>query len=175
MAIIRLTVEKFLASAAEYWTNVYHVDAEPGSTTTVMQDLVDAERPLYNSDIIITKVSQDDVAVDSNYAQPYIVNLGGTETLTGDRLPLFVCARLDLVYAGSRPGRKYIRGALWELESSFTSIGANMITRMNGYLTALLAIDGLCDADGDALVSGAVYPAPAMRQLRRGSKKSVTP
>ena len=175
MAVYRLTVEKYLASQAVYWTNVYHAD--PSSEGTLpMNALVAAERPLYTNDVAITKVTQDLVEVDSNYAQPLIVNLTGTRSSpAGDRQPLFVTARVDLVYAGSRPGRKYLRGVLFEADTNFTTLSGSALTLLNNYLTALLAIEGLCDADGDPLQSGAVFNAPAMRQLRRGSKKKVTP
>jgi len=37
------------------------------------------------------------------------------------------------------------------------------------------ALTDLVDIDGDDLISATVYPKVAMRQLRRGSKKSSTP
>jgi hypothetical protein len=175
MPIYRLTVEKYLSAQAIYWTNVYHANLEAGVPTSVASDLVAAERPLYNSEVIITKVSHDLVEVDSNYSEPLIVNLAGTRSVTGDRMPLFVTARVDLRYEGSRPGRKYLRGVIYENDTTFTQIGSGLVTLLNTYLTALLAIPSLCDEDGDDLTGGAVFLAPAMRQLRRGSKKKTTP
>lgn len=174
MPVYRLTVEKYLAAQGVYWTNVYHTNEAAGVPSSTMNDLVAAERPLYGNGIIITKVSQDEVAVDSNYAEPLIVNLAGTRTTANDQLPLFVVARVDLRYAASRPGRKYLRGVLWEGDMNFTQLQSGVLTLLNTYLTALLAIPTLCDADGDELTGGAVFQAPAMRQLRRGSKKKNT-
>ena len=176
MPIYRLTVEKYYSTLQEYWVNVYHVNAEAGVPTSVMNDLVEAEKPLYDPTIIITKVSQDDVAVDSNYASPLIVNANGTRTGPGgDRHPLFLVARCDFTYAGSRPGRKYLRGVLYEVDSGLQTLSAGMLTILQTYCSAILAIPGLCDADGDDLTGAVPFNAPAMRQLRRGKKRSVTP
>lgn len=176
MTIYRVTVEKFMAQVGEYWTNVYHWNDQSGGAGIPMNALVDAERPLYPNTVLITKVSQDVVEVDSNYASPLIVNLQGTAAIgNNDLMPLFVCGRVDLMYEASRPGRKYYRAALHEQDTTVSAIQGPTLTRLQTCLTALLAIPGLCDEDGDALIGGAVFQSPAMRQLRRGSRKKNTP
>lgn len=176
MAIYRLTVEKYMASIQEYWSNVYHVASDSGLTAgAVGGQIVAAEIQMYPSSVLITKVSVDEVGRDDVYDQPQVFNVTGTRILGSELMPLFVCGRVDLTYQNSRPGRKYLRAVLEERDTSITSIGGDSRGSLQTYLDRLLQIDGLCDADGNPLTGGAVFTAPAMRQLRRGSKKKRTP
>lgn len=177
MPIWVATVEKYLAAQAEYWTNIYHIDAaSPESASAVADELRDAELPLYHPGITLTKVriSSQDVVDEAHHTWAY--NAPGTRTgLTSDMMPLFVVARVDFTVAWQRPSRKYLRGVLVEAEASFTTLEAGLISVLNTYGTAVRGVPGICDEAGNPFTGHSVWPAPGMRQLRRGSKKKLTP
>jgi len=177
MPVYRFTVEKFYSLAGEYWTNVYYADAETGSNSfTITDALVNAEKALYTPATVVTKVgitlpgSQNATVLGAN-----IYNVAGTGAVGAELYPLFAVARVDFSVANSRPSRKFIRAFLQENFANGLTIEAAALTRLQTYADAIVAIAGICDVDGQAIISGAPKPAVAMRQLRRGSKKSVTP
>lgn len=175
MPVYRITVEKHMAAVQEYWTNVYHANVDAGNFSSLAGELVAAELQMYPASVTITKVSIDQPGRDDTYEQPVIFNVAGTRIIGSELMPLFVCGRVDLTYQNSRPGRKYIRAVLEERDTSITAIGGDSRSVLQTYLDRLLQIGELCDEDGDPLTGGAVFPAPTMRQLRRGSKKRRTP
>lgn len=176
MPTYRLTVEKYMAALNEYWTNVYHVNAESGANTVPITDaLVAAERQILSTQAIITKVSitlPGDGSGAVFGANTY--NLAGLLN-TPNLVPLFVVARVDFTVGGSRPSRKYLRAALDEGLMTHTTIDGSYLAVLNTYAAAIVAVSGICDVDGQAIVAGSTKPSPAMRQLRRGSKKKLTP
>jgi len=177
MAVYRLTVEKFMPTQNEYWTNVYHVNADPGADSVpVSNALVAAEKQLLYTDMIITKVSVSIPGSGSGAVLgANVYNEAGVLIANVERFPLFVVARVDFTVASSRPSRKYLRGALAEPDVNFMTIVAPVLTRLQTYANAIAAIAGICDIDGQPIVNGAPKSAPTNRQLRRGSKKKVTP
>jgi hypothetical protein len=48
------------------------------------------------------------------------------------------------------------------------------LAKLQAYANAIVAA-GVCDVDAQAFTAGAPFLMPGMRQLRRGSKKKVTP
>jgi len=177
MAIFRLHIEKYHALSSEYWVNRYFIDAATLADAALASNgIVDAEKPLYSPDVVITKSHVDDNVPNTSNYQTTIRNLAGTRTShAGDRLPLFVVARVDFsVAGGGRPSRKYLRGVFYEMDVSFSSIATLMLTSLNTYASSVAA-SGACDPQGQDIISGAAFLSPAMRQLRRGSKKKVIP
>lgn len=177
MARFRLTVEKYHNASAEYWVNRYYVNAADLADATLMSNgIVDAEKALYPNTVVITKSHvDDDVPLTLNY-ETTIRNLAGIRTApTGDFLPLFVVARVDFsVAGGGRPSRKYLRGVLFEADTTFNTLGASILTALNTYASSVAA-SGACDPQGQDIIGGSPWNAPAMRQLRRGSKKKLVP
>lgn len=172
----RITIEKYMASAAEYWTNIYHAPGnDVAAAGVIAAGLVAAELPLYNAGIIITKYRVDDMVEDTDVGHTEVVNAVGTSGQGNVNMPLFVVVRVDFsTIGGGRPSRKYIRGTLQEDDVTFTSLGASPITRCGIYAAAAIGT-GFVDIDQQGINSYAVLPFPAMRQLRRGSKKKVAP
>lgn len=177
MPIFRAQIEKFHQYTSEYWVNRYFINAATIEDAAVsMNGIRDAERQLYTSFITVTKGHVDDMQPNTDVYLTPTWNMAGTRPApTGQMFPLFVVARVDLTVAGyGRPSRKYLRGVLWEGDADINLLEANMLTMLGQYGTNIAAA-GACDPQGQDIISGAGFPAPAMRQLRRGSKKKVTP
>jgi hypothetical protein len=173
----RLTIEKFHAGTGEYWTNIYWTTAADGAAAGAAMDaIVAAERPLYHSTVRVTKGRWDDGVEGSAVYGTSIYNQSGTSPLADVLLPLFNVARVDFGVAGpGRPSRKYLRGVLTEAASDFTTLAAQVITMLTTYGAAVVAQGTICDPQGQLFTQGFPWQAPAMRQLRRGSKKKDTP
>lgn len=175
----RISIEKFMASGAEYWTNIYYNNNATLADAVIRAgELVAAERPLYGPQVTVTKARVDDFTEGTDVGQTIVYNLPGTRTadLSGSYLPLFVTARVDFGAADAgRPSRKYLRGTLTEDDLlGPLSLSAASIARLQTYADAIT--DGSsCDVDGADLTTGVPWPAPQMRQLRRGKKRTVTP
>lgn len=177
MPKFRVTVEKWKPAAAEYWTNVYHCNvADIAAALDFGAAVVIAERPLYKGGITITKIRADDATPLTEVSGTIVYNLTGTRNTTGsDDLPLFVVARVDFsTVGGGRPSRKYLRGVFEENDVSFSTISSGVLSELQTYAAAVVAAAG-ADVDNQLFSSGTVLPAPAMRQLRRGSKKKLVP
>lgn len=176
MPLWDVTVEKYFAGANEYWVNNYNINAASGDDAVpVISAFVNAEKALYDSAIVITKVRISSSTPDDDAFYTSAVNVAGTRTAgTGDRSPLFVVARVDFSVAWQRPSRKYLRGIFSEGDITFSALIPGITTVLSTYATAILAITGICDEHGNTFNGASVWPAPAMRQLRRGSKKKST-
>jgi hypothetical protein len=175
--VLRCIVEKFNPAQGEFWTNVYHFGgSNPATQASVGQALANAERLLYGAHILITKFRIDDAVPNTDNYHTVSMNAAGQRTGTSEAqaAPLFVVARIDFnVAAGGRPCRKFLR-VLSEPDTVGVALQSPIITLLNSYITTCLA-QGIMDPDGNLCNSGAVWPNAAMRQLRRGSKKKVTP
>lgn len=177
MPLFRVHVEKFMPSAAEYWTNVYHhVGDNLASALTFGTAVAAAERAILSPLVMITKVRADDaVPLTEQYATTVLNQLGQRDPQGAQLLPLFVVARVDFSAAfGGRPSRKYLRGVLLEADADFTNILTSSLGLINTYAAAVVAA-GAWDVDQQELMSGVAHPQPGMRQLRRGSKKKPVP
>lgn len=91
-------------------------------------------------------------------------------------LPLFNVLRVDVTAAMGRGGRKYLRGVLGEEEITFNTISPGAVsTYETMYCNVLDGLDYLVKKNGVELDDWSVFPQVGMRQLRRGSKRRVTP
>ena len=54
-------------------------------------------------------------------------------------------------------------------------IGRVVTTITNNYINPLVAMNVVCDDNGDLIINGVVLTPVQMRQLRRGSKRKVGP
>lgn len=177
MPLFRITVEKYASIVGEYWTNVYWATgATVDDFTADVNAIVAAERPLYPTWVTVTKVRVDDGQPNTDVYRTYVRNEAGTRTaISGDSLPLFVTARVDFSASMGRPSRKYIRSFLTENDTTMTAIAAAALTMLQTYGDAIVATAAVVDVDGQEFTGAVPYTAPQMRQLRRGSKKKVTP
>ena len=109
---------------------------------------------------------------------PTIVVLSGTggRATPTDVLPAYCTARVDFGKAVGRPCRKYLRINLGESEQTNGIILAGVVTTItNNYINPLVAMNVVCDDNGDLIINGVVLTPVQMRQLRRGSKRKVGP
>lgn len=173
MPVYRATVTKFHAATGEYWTNVYWISgADIDAAHQDASNLINLEKALLYSSILITSVRTDDAVEGTDAYRTYTVNTPGSRTPSSDMLPLWVTARVDFTVAGGgRPSRKYIRGCLEEADMTMTAIGSGTTGLLNTYAAGVAALAGAVDVDGAEILNGVVMPVPQMRQLRRGSKK----
>lgn len=172
MPTFRATVEKYMPSRAEYWTNVYHViAADLTEASTHANSIATHELALYTADITLTKVRVDDMNPLTDQFLTTVRNAAGTRTTaTGEGVVLFVVGRVDFSVADfGRPCRKYIRG-LYEVDVVGMNLSTEYLGLLNTYANALEALP-ICDPAGKDITTGEAFPQVAMRQLRRGSKK----
>jgi len=173
----RLTVEKFMPLASEYWTNVYWCNAaDLLAAMDIGNLLVAAERPITSPAVTITKVRVDDGLPNTTEGGTVMHNVQGTRDMGGGQLvPLFVVGRVDFsVIGGGRPSRKFMRGSMGEVDGDFMTLSNSYKSELQNYGNAVVTA-GVCDVDGQLFSFAAVHPTPAMRQLRRGSKKKLAP
>lgn len=177
MPFYKIHVEKFMSSRAEYWLNVYRVEAADLQAASAIGDsIVNAEKPLYPDTITITKQRAEATAVGDKSFRTKAVNAVGTRPGTGltTGMPLFAVGRVDFSVADNgRPCRKYIRG-IYEEDSEGLNLSTAYKALLQTYATAIAGL-ATCDPQGNDLTDGAPHPGVAMRQLRRGSKKKITP
>lgn len=174
----RVTIEKYLAVAGEYWTNVYFLDASnQAEAETAAANLTSMERQFHAAPVLFTKWRVDDGQPNTDVYKTQAVNLNGSrDNGLVELMPLFVCCRVDIsVAGGGRPSRKYYRGVLLESDVNGMTINGSFI--LNSVATAFIGapLGDIADPDNQAAVSASVSPIVAMRQLRRGSKKKLTP
>lgn len=177
MALFRITIEKYLASQAEYWTNVYWAEGTTlADAATVANAIYPLERMMYLPSVIITKYRVDDGQPNTDVFTTVPLNLPGTSGLTGDAMPLFVVARFDFQAGSGRPSRKFYRGVLTELwVDAFGAISSSGMSSLTSWAQQIGDVPGYVDVDGDAIIQGSAHPRAGIRQLRRGSKKKSTP
>lgn len=78
--------------------------------------------------------------------------------------------------ATGRPCRKYYRTYVGEDRSTGQNWEATYVTDSQAALTTQLSfLDVLCDPQGNPVISYLVKVPIQMRQLRRGSKRRITP
>lgn len=173
----KLQVEKFLPQAGEYWVNTYNILAAWDSPAAFVaaNAVVAAEQSLHLTNVIITKFRISDDILQTNNFRTTVVNQAGTRQIQGDLMPLFVTARLDLSTGSGYPNRKYYRGVLLESETSFTTFTNAFIVTFGVFGGALLGIPELCTLNNVPFTQSRPALSPAMRQLRKGSKKRPIP
>ena len=173
----RLTIEKFLPTAYEYWTNVYYVDAvDFADAAQTANSVVAAERSIHLTSVIFTKYRIDDNVPNTDNFITVNLNVNGTRPVNDDPVPLWTTFRVDLPAIAGRPSRKYYRGVLREDDvNAFGTLASQALTEFEAFCSTLGAIGALVDPDGQAILSATCAIVAAMRQLRRGSKKKLTP
>lgn len=173
----RITIQFYNNLAGRYWTNRYFTSDDWTAAGDTMDALVAAHRAILYDNNVITNIRVDDNVEETDNYDTVAVNLPGLRSGGGFALlPLFNVARVDFdVTGGGRPSRKYLRGCLAEGDASFTGLEAAMVTQLNTFGDALIAIGTLVDPQGQAFLDAVPWPFVQMRQLKRGSKKKIIP
>lgn len=179
-SLFQIDTEKQLG--LEFWTNVYYVAASDLANAALAADtIVSAERVFHSNRIIFTKarartaLKGDDVFTTTTY------NTMGQYGAGGNHLPLFNVVRVDIGASAGRPSRKYYRTDFGQAQ---VFDGLFLVEYINVVRTALLDMQNTLsadahtwnDVDGQGLTQfPSVSPTIGMRQLRRGSKRRLTP
>lgn len=173
-ARFQIDIEKFFQ--IEYWTNRYLCNvADMDAAEALARQIVAIERSVHFGNISFTKAAIRTMAVGDGIYRTVPINEQGTKAGAQGVMPLFVVARVDLGVGSGRPSRKYLRGVLDEAEvDTFTIGAASRNAFQQNYTAPLQALAGLCDPQGQQILSVTLNPNVAMRQLRRGSKKKLT-
>lgn len=168
-------IEKYYQG--EYWVNRYFINAASLTDAGLIAEQVyNAERTITNAPITFTKLSVRTTTKDDYVYQTVPLNTPGQNSGTSPLMPLFVVCRIDLTVNNSRPSRKYLRGVLREDLVTGMKIDDAMVSYVNtSYTNVLAGISGLVDPQNADIYGGSCSPITGMRQLRRGSKKKVTP
>lgn len=171
----RITIEKYSSFNGEYWTNIYWTAGTIGDAGSVATALINAEKALYPPQVTITKTRIDDGVPNTDMFATVVINTVGTRSSSADFYPFFAVLRVDFSVSGQgRPCRKYLRGVLQESDANGLVLAGGILTAAATYASAVVAA-GVTDPQGSAITSGAAFTQVGMRQLRRGSKKTVTP
>lgn len=175
MPLFKVDIEKLYQT--EYWTNVYYVEADDvASAHVVGAEIAEIERQITDTDVTFTKYRTSDVLPLTDVFITTPLNVPGLRANDAVLLPLFNVLRADLQTAIGRPSRKYLRGVLTEDSIAFNDVIPAMVTAMNTlYAEPLEGVEELRDVDGQTIDNVTINPKVGMRQLRRGSRRSVTP
>lgn len=174
MALWSLDIEKKLPSGIT-WSNRYILDDTGGSDLTIPAgEIVAAERAIHSNLVTFTKYRVSSMLVDDDaYIIVPLGLLGLRNTGAVELMPLFVVARVDFQVPQGRPSRKYLRGVLHEGDVAITELTqAALDFIQNNYATVVAAVSAYVDVDGQSIQTGAAQKPVAMRQLRRGSKRT---
>lgn len=178
--MFRLQVNYVLGVTGK-WSNVWHVSATdiPAVETAVNDALVPDLLPALDNQATLKSVlissESDDTFTTVN------VNSAGTNSGSGDLLPLFNSAKV-LFDDGSlgRPDYKFVKGFVTEGEQTNGQLTTGASGALKTIFDALIAdMDAagapLVSEDNDAYVSSSVQTAVQMRQMHRKRRKAVAP
>jgi hypothetical protein len=173
MTVFQIDVYKIVGT--EVWSNVYHVDVADISTARARAaSILAAERAIHSTSVTFqgTRTRQAGVG---HVGVIDLSGVAGQRAITGNKLPLFNCQRVDFENGSKRPGRKYLRGD-WgssDLGAATYAWGATAVTNLGTYADAILAVVGICDPQGRPFTARSVIAAVAMHQLKRGNRSPI--
>lgn len=176
--VVKLDVQKSLGAGQMYWTNRYLLDyADPSAVPSgEFNAIVAGERAMHSNLVQFVSLRISDIVEGTdNYIVWPLTGTGGVIP-TGNPLPGWVTYRVDFGFGAGRPGRKYYRvyvgegqqnGNVWE-----TSYRGDVQALMN---TMIAAAPSICSPDGVNVITAVAKNELQMRQLRRGTKRPLTP
>lgn len=175
MPLWTVDIEKQLG--LEFWTNRYILNsADLASATAVGAQIVTAERTIHTTDVNFNRYRVADLDPLTDIFTITPIGLTGGVTKSTDYLPLFNVLRVDFGVEQGRPSRKYLRLPIQESQQvDFAFTPGFLAFVQTNYVDAMLGISQYVDVDGQNIINGAPKESVAMRQLRRGSKRRVTP
>jgi hypothetical protein len=175
MPIYQVDIEKFYQN--EYWTNVYHVEADDlEAAVGYGSEITAIEQALHYDAVTFTKTRVSSVEPDDGIFSTQIVNQPGGAAGSPEYLPLPNCIRIDFQVFGGRNLRKFMRLPLLEGQQTAGLLGSATITDWNtNYVATIVALGYVCSPTGTHITSGYVLPQVANHQLRRGSKRKLAP
>lgn len=177
MPLFNLDIEKQLTFDPETWTNRYIIEAADITAAVLTAEAIyQIERDVHLDIVRFTRYRVSDQDPDTDVFTIIPKGEIGDRVTAGQTLPLFNVVVVDFPAAQGRPSRKYLRLPIQESEQANGDLDAALITIVNNsYGTPLGAISAFVDVDGQALSAGVAKGRVGMRQLRRGSKRKLTP
>jgi hypothetical protein len=174
MPLWQIDVQK--SYGTEYWTNVYHVDrADLAAARDSGDDIVAAERAVHTGDIAFVSMRISPFPIGTGEGTVFPLSLAG-QAAAATFLPLFNVARYDMAVGVGRPSRKYLKLPVAEADQENGAWTGPARVRLNvEYSQRIVLVPGLCDVDGQPILTCALNPNVGMRQLRRGSKRKLLP
>lgn len=174
------TVDVQKVQGTEYWTNRYVVNAPSlGSASVTMEPLITLEVRIHTMNVRIDRARVRPLAAggDTYIIIPYGFDGGYDGGPLSSQLPLFNVVRADLAVSEGRPSRKYYRTGLTESLVEGSTINEVYRAYVDGQIELARTTMGgaFVDVDGQGINSATVFPAMAMRQLRRGSRRRLQP
>lgn len=172
-------IEIVKSQAAEQWANDYLTDA---ATIEDAQDL-SALLLTFEQQLHTTGINFDYIRVSSYIAEDRVfrhlaINEPGVQA-SGDSLPLYCTARLDMGTFSSDPARKYFRLPIaegWQTNGVFAGAVLTMwAATVATYLVATDALGQVVTNAGHNCLTASFNPRVQMRQLHRHKRKKVPP
>lgn len=183
MPIYQIDIEKHAlvgASTGEYWTNRYLVEAASLAAADTAAGLITSvERAIHTPAVGFSKRSVRDLDPTTDiYRTTPINNIGTFGGIPADILPAMLVVRVDLGVNVGRPSRKYYHLLVGEGSQSNGVWNPDLIDAVNSNMAILLAGEGgagLCDPQGEPILSGAAAHTCTVHQFRRGTKRKLQP
>jgi hypothetical protein len=181
-AIFKVDIQKL--AGAEYWTNVYHLQAEDiTSAAEIAGDVIVAyERSIHHTGVTFNRLRTSTLTPDDLIYISTPLTGGGDITPASHANALFDVIRIEIGVSGlGRPSAKYYRGCLQK--DDWTGGGALTGTKIDFHqdalalMTANVASAGglMVDPQGQEWASFACATFYGMRQLRRGTRRRTEP
>lgn len=174
------TVDVQKKQGTEYWTNRWVVSSPSlGQASVLGGEIAGHELSIHTTNVLIDRYrTRPLVPGGDNYIIVPVGYNGGYEGGTlASQIPLFNVVRVDWAVAEGRPSRKYFRTGLTESMVDGSVLVEAYRVFVDGRMEDLrITLAGaLVDVDGQAINDATVFPAVGMRQLRRGSRRRLTP
>jgi hypothetical protein len=174
MVLFQADIEKSTNSGNVRWSNRYIINvASTAEGLAIASQIKNAERDIHSGAILFEQLRVGPfpiVGAGGGAIQP--LGVPGNRVTSGDFLPLFNVARCDFGTLIGRPSRKYLRVGITEADTGGMEISGTLLAAMQTYVVVMLDMLEFVDVDGQSFISGVAKPTIAMRQLRRGSKKT---
>lgn len=174
--VVKVDVQK--SRGGVFWTNRYLLDlASPADVSYEMAGAIAGHESQFHAttvNFISTRVSDMVPDTDNFYIYPW--DFTGALSDGGSPMPGFITMRTDMGVGPGRPLRKYYRtyvgedrvaGPVWE--------GAYVTLVKTTLEDLLVEVPTICDPQGNQATYVVAKPPLQMRQLRRGTRKPLTP
>jgi hypothetical protein len=176
MPVYQVTIQK--QEGSEFWVNGYHVNEANMSVAALAgAEIVEAEKSLHLNyvNFVSMRISVPGPEQPNVYRIVPLSGVGG-RAATG-ALPLTICARVLMLHGDGRPDAKFLRGVCnpSDIGSTRTWSSAFTTTVNNTYIAGLNGVEGLVRRDAESYQGFQLVPLISNHQLRRGSKRKLTP
>lgn len=160
-----------------YWTNRYQIlRDEPGLTLAEVNAFHAAEYPFHGNSVQYVSLRISDQTPNTDNFAVWPLQGAGLIPDGGAAIPGFCTLRADIPVGFGRPCRKYYRVYVGEDKIIGGNWEPSFIVTAQAAIRSLAAtVTGLCDPQGNPWGDAVVKNAIQMRQLRRGTKRPLTP